>query len=270
MRKPLPFFFYLPLLLLLSCEGLFEYHPNQITLRESEKDLTQKNLLRLQDQTPRDTLHLLLMGDTQRFYDATQDFVKKANSYPRIDLVVHLGDISDFGMSQEYRWVHDIMKDLRWPYLTVIGNHDMLGNGRKVYRQMFGSFNYSFVYGHTKFVLLDTNGREDGFRGKVPDLEWLANELSPSPEEGWQQAVVLSHVPPFDGDFDQALELPYHQTLARSQRVPLSLHGHRHGWETEAKYDGNVLYHVTTYVKERGFTYLKLWQGGYQLERITY
>ncbi|GGK72645.1 metallophosphoesterase [Rufibacter glacialis] len=256
--------------LLVSCDGLFEYHPNQIILEESEKNLTQKNLNRLLAQPPQDTLTILLMGDTQRFYDATQAFVKKANTYPHIDFVVHLGDISDFGMSQEYQWVHDLMKDLRWPYLTVIGNHDMLGNGRKVYRKMYGAFNYSFVYGTTKFVLADTNGREAGFSGKVPDLDWLAAELTPEPGATWQQAVVLSHVPPFDNDFDPALERPYHETLVRSKRVPLSLHGHKHSWTTEAKYGGQVLYHVTTFVKERGFTLLTLWQGGYRLERVYY
>ncbi|WP_192822494.1 metallophosphoesterase [Rufibacter sp. LB8] len=255
----------------IGCEELFEYHPNQVRLTASERNLTQKNLNRLQTQTPKDTLRLLVMGDTQRFYDATVDFVEKANSIPDIDLVVHLGDISDFGLSQEFKWVHDIMKRLKYPYLTVIGNHDMLGNARTVYQQMYGNFNYSVVYGHTKLVFIDTNGREYGFNGQVPDLTWLQQELQPAPEATWSQAVVLSHVPPFDGDFDQQLELPYHRTLAESKVVPLSLHGHRHGWMTETKYDDpSILYHVTTTVKKRGFTLLKLWKGGYQLERIDY
>ncbi|MBC3539317.1 metallophosphoesterase family protein [Rufibacter sediminis] len=260
----------LVLFLFVSCDGLFEYHPNQLILKEEETNLTAKALSRLQRQPAPDTLRLLLMGDTQRFYDATQAFVKKANTYENIDFVVHLGDISDFGMSQEFRWVHDLMDDLKWPYLTVIGNHDMLGNGRKVYRQMFGEFNYSFVYGHTKFVLLDTNGREDNFQGKVPDLDWLSKELTPTPDATWQQAVVISHVPPYDSDFDQQLEIPYHQTLVNSQKVSLSLHGHKHSWATEEKYGDQILYHVTTFVKERGFTYLKLWNGGYSLERVVY
>ncbi|MBA9076032.1 MULTISPECIES: metallophosphoesterase family protein [Rufibacter] len=270
--KRIPFLIYPLLLLLLSaCEGIFEYHPNQIRLKDSEKNLTQKNLARLLAQAPGDTLRLLVMGDTQRFYDATVDFVDKANSIPHIDLVVHLGDISDFGLSQEFRWVHDIMKNLKYPYLTVIGNHDMLGNARTVYSEMYGAFNYSFVYGHTKFIFIDTNGREYGFNGLVPDLDWLQQQLTPEPDAPWTQAVVVSHVPPFDGDFDPQLELPYHQTLAQSGVVPLSLHGHRHSWQTETRYnDPSILYHVTTTVKERGFTYLKLWDGGYSLEKIDF
>ncbi|WP_460893812.1 metallophosphoesterase family protein [Rufibacter soli] len=266
--------FRLPLLLVLllasSCDELFEYHPNQIRLKDHEKDLTAYNLKRLASQNPQDTVRLLVMGDTQRFYDETVDFVRTANTYANIDFVVHLGDISDFGMSQEFTWVHDIMQDLKWPYLTVIGNHDMLGNARQVYKKMYGPLNYSFTYGHTKFVFVDTNGREYGFNGKVPDLDWLQQELTPASGDTWQQAIVVSHVPPFDTDFDKQLELPFHQTLAQAQTVALSLHGHKHSWTTQNTYDGSILYHVTTTVKERSFTYLKIWDGGYALEKVTY
>ncbi|WP_207433780.1 metallophosphoesterase family protein [Sabulibacter ruber] len=266
--KRLPF---LSLVLLLaSCEQLFEYHPNQIRLKSHEKNLTARYLRQISAQTPQDTLRILVMGDTQRFYDETQDFVKKANSLSGIDFVIHLGDISDFGMAREFQWVHDIMQDLRWPYLTVIGNHDMLGNARQVYRQMYGELNYSFTYGHTKFVFLDTNGREYGFNGKVPDLGWLTRELQPVSGENWTQAIVVSHVPPFDSDFDRQLEMPYHDALASSGVVSLSLHGHRHGWSSESTYDDHVLYHVTTTVKKRGFTYMKVWDKGYSVEQMEF
>ncbi|MFB9862933.1 metallophosphoesterase family protein [Rufibacter immobilis] len=268
--KRLPILLSLLVLSLVSCEDLFEYHPNQIRLEDSEKNLTARYLQRLQKQTPQDTLRILVMGDTQRFYDETEAFVDKANTFPYIDFVIHLGDISDFGMSKEFGWVHDIMEDLKWPYLTVIGNHDMLGNSRKVYAQMYGPMNYSFTYGSAKFIFIDTNGREYGFNGKVPDLDWLAQELNPTEPQPWTQAIVVSHVPPFDSDFDQQLELPFHNTLVSSNKVALSLHGHRHNWGSEVKYGDDILYHVTTTVKKRGFTYLKVWNQGYSIEQIAY
>ena len=146
--------------ILSSCEGLFEYHPNEIRLKNNEKNITAQNLDKIKKQQPGDTLRLLVMGDSQRFYDATNSFIKKANEFQNIDFVVHQGDISDFGITQEFKWIHAIMKNLKWPYLTVIGNHDLLANGREVYKQMYGEFNYSFEYGHTKFIFIDTNGRE--------------------------------------------------------------------------------------------------------------
>jgi Icc protein len=269
MMKRVPLFSAL-LLLLVSCEQLFEYHPNQIRLKGDEQNLTATNLQRLARQTPQDTLRILVMGDTQRFYDEAQDFVGKANPFQNIDFVIHLGDISDFGMSKEFRWVHDIMKNLKWPYFTAIGNHDMLGNAREVYRQMYGDLNYSFVYGHTKFVFLDTNGREYGYNGKIPDLNWLAKELTPATGENWTKAIVASHIPPYDSDFDAKLEKPYHQTLVNSTKVPLSLHGHKHSWNSKEVYGNGILYHVTTTVKKRGFTYLKVWDKGYSVAQIAY
>jgi len=261
---------FLILALLVSCDEPFEYHPNQIRLRSDEQNLTAHNLSRLASQQPGDTLHLLVMGDTQRFYDAAEAFVKKANSYPHIDFVIHQGDISDFGMTQEFRWVHDIMKNLKWPYLTVIGNHDLLANGRKVYQQMYGDFNYAFVYGHTKFVFIDTNSLEYRFNGKVPDIDWLRRQLVHQPGDGWEQAIVVSHIPPYDNDFDSTLEMPFHQALQESNRVRLSLHGHIHNWYTEKVYDNSVVYHATTTVKKREFTYLKVWGDGYDIRRVAF
>jgi len=258
------------LLLLSSCEELFEYHPNQIRLDAHEKDLTALHLARISTQSAGDTLRLLVMGDTQRFYDDAVDFVAKANAFRDIDFVVHQGDISDFGMAQEHKWVQDILKQLKWPCLTVIGNHDLLANGRNVYREMYGALNYAFVYGHTKFVFLDTNGREYGFNGKVPDLGWLQEQVTPAPGASWQQAVVISHMPPFSSDFDSRLALPFHQALQQSGRVRLSLHGHDHNWNTVQAPDSPVTYHVTTTVKNRGFSFLQIWEDGFAIERIQF
>ncbi|WP_181304316.1 metallophosphoesterase [Rufibacter sp. XAAS-G3-1] len=269
MNKCLPILAVL-LLALSSCDGLFEYHPNQIILDSDEKNLTAYNLQKIRQQQPGDTLKLIVMGDTQRFYDDAQDFVKKANGFQDIDFVVHQGDISDFGMTQEFKWIHDIMEDLKWPYFTVIGNHDMLANARKVYKKMYGDFNYSFVYGHTKFVFIDTNSREYSFNGKVPDLGWLRGQLQQEPGATWKQAITISHIPPYDGDFDKKLELPFHQTLKESNLVSLSLYGHIHRWLSEYPYDNHILYHATTTVKERGFSYIRIWEGGYDIKRIAF
>lgn len=271
---PMKYFYLLFLLLSLAllpaCEELFEYHPNQIILNEDERDLTARNLARLQTQQPGDTLHLLVMGDTQRFYDAANAFVDKANTFPYIDFVIHQGDISDFGMSQEFRWVHDIMKGLKWPYLTVVGNHDLLANGRKVYQQMYGDFNYTFDYGHTRFVFIDTNSLEYNYNGKVPDIDWLSSQLMHQNGDNWEQAIAVSHIPPYDNDFDTALERAFHNTLKDSERVQLSLHGHIHSFRADFRYDSTLLYLATSTVKQREFTYLRVWEGGYDYKRIAY
>ncbi|AKD04231.1 metallophosphoesterase [Pontibacter korlensis] len=257
-------------LFLTACEEVFEYHPNQIRLNDSELGLTARNVEKIRQQNPDDTVRIVVMGDTQRFYDSAEKFVKAANKLKNIDFVMHQGDISDFGMTQEFRWVHDIMKNLRFPYLTVIGNHDLLANGKKVYQQMYGDLNYSFVYGQVKFIFLDTNGREYDFNGIVPDITWLQAQLAHTPESDWQQAVIVSHMSPFGGDYDSRLSIPFQQTLEQSGRVHLSLHGHEHNWQTIEQEASDITYHITTSTNNRGFSYVEIWNGGFRIKRIHY
>ena len=55
------------------------------------------------------------MGDSQRWYDETLDFVGEINKRDDIDFVIHGGDMSDFGVTDEFLWQRDIMNKLRVP-----------------------------------------------------------------------------------------------------------------------------------------------------------
>jgi len=119
------------LMLLTGCE-LIEFSPNQTSSPAAYSDLTAKNLALLaQKQLPAgDTLRFVFTGDSQRFYSEAEDLVESVNQQPGIAFLVVAGDISDFGLGREMRWVHDKLKKLNVPYLTVVGNHDHAGNGR--------------------------------------------------------------------------------------------------------------------------------------------
>ena len=78
------------------------------------------------------------MGDSQRWYDETDDFVSHLNKRDDIDFVIHGGDVSDFGVTDEFLWQRDIMNKLKIPYVVLLGNHDCLGTGEETYRAIFG------------------------------------------------------------------------------------------------------------------------------------
>lgn len=261
-------YFYSGLLaLLLAGCNLFEYHPYEVRIPDSETDLNAKAIARLQETSPpTDTLTLILMGDTQRFYDEVEDFVSSANRQ-RADFVMLDGDITDFGIRDEYEWIHDIMRKLNKPYLAVIGNHDLSGNGEKVYRKMYGALNESFVYRDFKFVLLNTNSREYAFNGTVPDLDWLQQELE---GDDFTRAVVISHVPPFDNDFDRTLAASYDNMLYGSGKVNLSLHGHQHTFRDTTFNGGSIRYVVSTSMNERMYLLVKLWNDQVDVKKIFY
>lgn len=254
--------------LLASCDSLFQYNPNEETLRESEKNLTAKNIEKISRIPLTDTTRFILMGDTQRWYDECEDFVQSANQQKDISFVLHAGDISDFGLTQEFKWVHEIMLRLKYPYLTVIGNHDIVANGSATYRKMFGPLNYTFDYGRDRFIFINTNSREYAFDGSVPDIAWLKAELANNPAR--QNTIVVGHVPPFDADFDKNLEKPYAEALASDPTVKFSLYGHQHRFHDGEMYEDGVHYYLTTSMGARGYMVVTTWQGGYKVERIEF
>ena len=114
---------------LISCEKTFTYNANEIQIEEKDRDQNTKNLERLQLKGHKDSFCFVVISDTQRFYEELDDFVKKVNNYPDISFIVLNGDITDFGLRSEYLWISHRLQKLSFPFLVVIGNHDMLGNG---------------------------------------------------------------------------------------------------------------------------------------------
>lgn len=258
------------LLILLSglVMACFEYNPNQIILDDDEKNLTDKNIAVLRSQPAPETIKFAFMGDTQRFYEEADEFVKSINQRNDIHFAIHAGDISDFGLVQEFKWVHEIMSKVKVPYLTVVGNHDLLANGRKVYYEMYGDLDYTFEYGAYRFIMLNTNSREYDFNGTVPDLIWLRQQLENNPEN--KKIIVISHIPPFDSDFDGNLEKEYASLLSENPNVMLSLHGHRHSFADEEYYDDGVRYFVTTSMQKKGYALITAAPDGIEIEVINY
>ncbi|SKB85799.1 metallophosphoesterase family protein [Dyadobacter psychrophilus] len=253
---------------LTACEGIFQYNPNQVIFKESETNLNQKNIERIQAIPLKDTVRFILMGDTQRWYDETDAFIKSANSQKDAAFVLHAGDISDFGLSQEFKWVNEIMVKLKCPYLTVIGNHDLVANGPAAYRKIYGPMDYSFEYGDNKFIFINTNSREYIFNGEVPNLNWLQSQLADNRDN--KNAIVVAHIPPFDGDFDPKLQDGYAGLLANDPNVKFTLYGHQHTFRDGDFYKDGVHYYLTTSMGERGYWLFTTWKGGYKAERVTY
>lgn len=252
--------YYLPILLLLfaSCADLWEFSPNQKFDRNSPKEINKKSLKVLAESVPDDTIVIAFVGDSQRFYDNLGDFVKKANSIKEIDFTLLAGDIADFGLLQEFEWVHEDLSKLHKPYLGIIGNHDVLANGESAFINMFGPLNESFVYDSVKFIFHNTNSRE--YNGNsVPDLEWLGNELKEDPNVRY--FVTVSHVPPFHEDFNPELEATYSQLLRETPGFLISLHGHVHRHVDYYPYDDGIRYLSSYPFFERSFILLKFVEG---------
>lgn len=253
-----------------SCRK-FELSPYQKAplADDAPQHLNALNLAKLKAAEPSadDTVTIIYTGDSQRFYDKLEDLVKKANALSGVDFLVLSGDVADFGLLQEYLWVTERLNALRMPYLCAIGNHDLAADKGEAYKRIFGDKNYSFSYKGYKFLVHDTNGREYGFNGNVPDMRWLKQEMK---DGNVRWFVGLSHVPPYDPDFDKALEKPYKNLFNATPGFILSLHGHLHGYSESYFYDDNVLYLTSNSVQKEEFVVLKLYQGTFTIQHVPY
>jgi 3',5'-cyclic AMP phosphodiesterase CpdA len=261
----------LVLVAVLSGCGWLEFSPNQTYVPATERHLTTQNLARLasRSKAATDTLRFVFVGDCQRFYDEADDFVASVNQQRDLDFVVIAGDISDFGLVREMRWINRRLQKLKVPYLTVIGNHDEVGNGRAVYESVFGPLNYSFLYGGTRFICLDTNGRESSFAGKIPNLSWLGQQLADT--AGSRRSIVLCHVPPTDNDFDPALVTPYVRAMRSSSQLVFHLAGHIHRFTDGEPFQDGVRYLTAYNFKKRRYNILSVWgQRQFHLETVAY
>ena len=138
-----------------SCD-LLDFHPYDGRF-DGPKDINARNIARIESATlGRDSIVFAVISDTQRWYDETHDAVNSINARPEIDFVIHCGDLTDFSATREFEWMRDELERLAMPYVCLIGNHDCLANGPRVFQTMFGTPNSSFNAGDTHFICLDT------------------------------------------------------------------------------------------------------------------
>lgn len=245
----------------------FSFSPHQVRFSESERDLTRKNLERIQGLPQEEPFRIAVFGDTQTWMTETEDGVEALNERDDVSFAIQVGDLTEFGFTKEFRWTQRLLERIDVPVLTVIGNHDLLSNGRELYGAMYGPRNFSFFFGRTKFVFLDDNSREYDFDGTVPDLEWLRREL---PNDGsYDRAVVVSHVPPNHSDFDPELEGGFAEALRRGGAV-LSLHGHIHEFTDGFPFGDGVRYVTADAMKGRNFLVITVGPGGVDVERVFF
>jgi Icc protein len=250
---------YLLTFFLSSC-GTAEFSPNQKFDSNSPQDVNAAQLVKLTQKIAGSTIRIAVSSDTHTDYNDSRAFVNYVNADGGFDFAVLNGDITNFGLLTEYEGIYNIYKDLKVPFITVIGNHDENAEGNWVYRRMFGETNFTFSYGGIKFVCHDSNSREHTFDGTAPDLAWLRQHLTP--DAGNRSTVAFSHVPPIDADFDQNLRPSYEQLFNSTPGVLASVHSHRHSTDSIYRVNGaGIPFIITNTILNRTFTVIEITNG---------
>ncbi|MFD2553044.1 metallophosphoesterase family protein [Sphingobacterium tabacisoli] len=254
--------------LLTSCNRNFQF--SVLEVKPLDRDINQKAIDRIKQLTPRDTFSFLVFSDTQVAYDELESFVAHVNSTYSMDSIafmLHGGDFTDYGANFEYNLYYDDAKKLKFPVVGCIGNHDMLSNGRTIFKKLFGPEDFSFNYGDYRFIVFNSNSREVRFDGSLPNLNWLQQEIDKSKENN---TIYLSHVAPMTTDFDPALESNFTNILASDKKNRLSIHGHTHSYVLEEPYNDGVQYLTAPALQKKQYVKVTISSKDIQIQQKFY
>jgi len=231
---------------------MIEYHPYDGRVK-GETGINDKNKARIEAACAgKDKIRFVLVSDTQRWYDETEDFVKNINQRNDIDFVIHGGDISDFGLTKEFMWQRDIMNKLKVPYVVLIGNHDCLANGVEIFQTIFGNVNFSFIAGKTKFVCMNTNALEFDYSLPVPDFQFLEYELASRKDE-YTKTVMAMHVRPFSDQFNNNVANVFQRYIKEFPKLQFCMNGHDHTLNVDDLFNDKVIYYGISNVAKRKY-----------------
>lgn len=255
-------------LFLVSCE-MIDYHPYDGRLSTDKREINRSQIARIETSTQdKDTIRFVMMGDTQRAYDETEEFVALMNRRNDIDFVIHGGDQADFGMKKEYEWCLEIMSGLKVPFVTLIGNHDIIGNGDHVYQKLYGDENFSFIAGDTKFVCLNTNAIEYDYSHPVPDFTFIKNELNDT--ASYSKTVVVMHAPPGNEQFNNNVKDVFQAYIKRFPSLQFCLNAHIHHATVSDLFNDGVLYYSSANMAKRNYLLFTLTPDGYTYEAVYF
>lgn len=233
------------------------YKSNSIFLQKMQEDKLKTS--------KKTSVKIALISDSHLYYKELSDAVAKINTLDSLDFVVHLGDVTERGLKEEYEKFYKIISKLKYSYLVVIGNHDCITNGQVIYKKMFGDFSNYFVYNNILFVYLNNN---------------LWDYTGPIIFDGYNQilekftenrtTIVFSHIPPFSEQFNTEQEKLFTDSLAK-YNVKLSIHGHTHNYEyLPNKYNNNVDFLIINSVSRRKIVILTLENNCYKLTQLDF
>ena len=255
-------------LLIAGCD-MIDYHPYDVHI-SGETDVNAHNIAQIEQNCQnKTTIRFVTMGDSQRWYDETDDFVSPLNKRDDIDFVIHGGDVSDFGVTDEFLWQRDIMNKLKIPYVVLLGNHDCLGTGEETYRAIFGDPNFSFIAGRVKFVCLNTNAIEFDYSRPIPDFEFLAAQIRDREEE-FDKTVVSMHIRPFCNEFNNNVAHVFQRYIKEFPGLQFCTSAHEHHRFEKDLFEDGIMYYMSDCMKNRNYYIFTITPDGYEREVAYY
>ncbi len=205
---------------------------------------------------PDQPFHFIAYGDTRTQPDKHASVIARVLTF-HPDFVIQTGDLVADG-TNESQW--DVFWQIETPLLRDTAYYPALGNHEKEGAPYFRYFGvpqeYSFDYGNTHFVALDTNRPDSELKQQE---EFLRKDLLAHQKATWR-VVFFHHTPytcvdkPGRRELAKALSARLEPILVEG-RVQLVVNGHDHDYQR--------------HVPPSGITYLVTGGGGAPLYPVT-
>jgi Icc-related predicted phosphoesterase len=206
-------------ILMCGCTELIEYSPYDTPVKTLDFNRTESVKIPPEGIPPGDTFKIAVFSDTHEFYDNMADAINSINKRSDVQFIACLGDITNFGLANEFEGYLEEARKSKFPILTAIGNHDHRSNGYQIFDKLFGSPNFSVVSGNYEFIFFDDVLVENDYVSL--HYEWLIDELSDSSHYN----IVLAHLPPFTPEMRGFHNLLYCEIVNPVNTI-LCLYGH--------------------------------------------
>ena len=142
-----------------------------------------------------DSSRYVVMGDNRDGYDTFDTIIAQVDTIKPL-FVIDNGDLVFSGKPNQYRLFDHTVSGISTTLCTTLGNHDIRADGRALYTKLYGPAYYSFDFGKSHFVFLDSSpGWTQEQAISEAQYSWLASDLHKA--QG-KDIFVVTHVPPVD------------------------------------------------------------------------
>jgi len=153
----------------------------------------QKALGKLKTNSKDKSFSFVAMGDNRDGNNVLEKIIAKVNQDKNISFAINNGDLVPDGYQKEFKTYSKIITKSNKPFISVIGNHELPWySGKTNYRDMFGKTNFSFTYGNSYFMVVDSSDKSLTKK----QFRWLEHELEKSQQ--YTNRFVFTHVPLYD------------------------------------------------------------------------
>lgn len=167
----------------------------------------------------------------------TEDLLRsiaQINATDSLDFVLVTGDLTEEGDNATLQKVKQCLDLLRYPYYTVMGNHETKWSesGCTMFSKIFGGERFSFYHKGIQFIGFNTGPfmRMAFGHVKPQDISWIQSTI----KDKKQPVILVTHYPILEGDVDNWYELT---DAVKPYNIRLFIGGHYHR-NKQFTYDG--------------------------------